>query len=46
MTQAALIFIDGLIDRNLVNENIMKPLMFNIHYIYGETASEIIFVRI
>ncbi len=39
--QAALIFIDGLIDKTLVNENIMKPLMLNIHYIYDEAATEI-----
>ena len=34
--QAALIFIDGLIDKNLVNENIMKPLMFNKNHINDE----------
>lgn len=39
--QAALIFIDGLINETLVNENILKPLMSNIHYIYDETAAEI-----
>lgn len=39
--QAALIFIDGLIDKTLVNENIMKPLMFNTHDIYDEAAAEI-----
>lgn len=38
---AALIFIDGLVDIALVNENIMKPLMFNIHYIYDEATAEI-----
>lgn len=39
--QAALIFIDGLIDKNLVNENIMKPLMFNVNYIYDEEIDNI-----
>lgn len=39
--QAALLFIDGLIDRTLVNENIMKPLMFNLHHIYDEAGEEI-----
>lgn len=39
--KAAMVFIDGLIDRNLVNENIMKPLMFNIHYMCDETDEEI-----
>lgn len=38
--QAAIIFIDGLIDKTLVNENIMKPLMFNIQYMYDEAAGE------
>lgn len=39
--EAALIFIDGLIDETLINEDIMKPLMFNIHFIYGESDTEI-----
>lgn len=39
-TRAALIFIDGLIDNSMVNENIMKPLMFNIYYQSGD-AEEI-----
>jgi spore germination protein KA len=40
-TQAALIYIDGLIDKTLVNENIMKPLMFNLHYTCNEAITEI-----
>ena len=39
--QAAIIFIDGLTDKALVNENIMKPLMYDIRFIYKEEASEI-----
>lgn len=43
--QAALIFIEGLIDKNLVNENIMKPLMFNINYLYNEEIDNIQYVE-
>jgi Bacillus/Clostridium GerA spore germination protein. len=39
--QAAIIFIDGLTDKALVNENIMKPLMYDIRFIYKEEAPEI-----
>lgn len=39
--EAALIFIDGLIDQTMVNESIMKPLMFNINYTYSESDTEI-----
>lgn len=38
---AALIFIDGMIDNNLLNENILKPLMFNINYVYAEANEKI-----
>ncbi|AHF06470.1 spore germination protein [Desulfitobacterium metallireducens] len=39
--QAAIIFIDGLTDKALINENIMKPLMYDIRFIYKEETSEI-----
>lgn len=43
--KAALIFIDGLIDKNLVNENILKPLMFNANYMYDEEIDNIQYVE-
>jgi spore germination protein KA len=43
--RAVLIFINGMIDTTLVNENIMKPLMFNTHNIYDEASAEINNIR-
>lgn len=40
-TKAAVIFIDGLIDKALVNENIMKPLMFFPRFNCEEKAPEL-----
>lgn len=39
--QAALIFIDGLIDNKLVNENIMKPLMLDLQYMHEESTVKV-----
>ena len=38
--RAAILFIDGLVDKALVNENILKPLMYDIHSVSTEKAPE------
>ncbi|MGE4353449.1 MAG: spore germination protein [Oscillospiraceae bacterium] len=39
--QAAMIFVDGLIDKALVNENVLKPLMYDIHLVSEIEPSKI-----
>lgn len=41
LTRAALIMIDGMVDKALVNENILKPLMYDIHYLSKREVPEI-----
>ena len=38
---AAVVFIDGLIDRNLVNHDILRPLMFNLQLINNKVEGNI-----
>ncbi|HEX2927477.1 MAG TPA: spore germination protein [Ruminiclostridium sp.] len=40
-TQAAIIFIDGMVEKALVNEHILKPLMYGIHSINIEESAAI-----
>lgn len=39
--RAALLFIDGMVDRSLINENIIKPLMYDNRFICSQESSEI-----
>ncbi len=34
--QAALVFVDGMVDKSIINENIIKPLMYDIHIVTGD----------
>ncbi len=33
---AALVFVDGMVDKTIINENIIKPLMYDMHIVTGE----------
>ncbi len=34
--KAALFFVDGMVDKKIINENIIKPLMYDMHIVRGE----------